>query len=204
MFRSSGPGITKVNQDRKMYAQFVAWVEQHRQGLEKSGISPGDNDRRASPAPAPSSVIDDKQEGACQKSEARTDTVISALIAEEALIYFNKKYELEARVTAQANRERVRKTFCGHNVRDWMGLGDHWRGVKLVMDEVRKRMGGEDGVLRFLDEIQAQGIPGEAEERLKEIVVRVRDELGIAQSLQSRPSDDVASSGKDSTQPQEG
>ncbi|KAJ3512081.1 hypothetical protein NMY22_g15440 [Coprinellus aureogranulatus] len=194
-FRASGPGITKVNPERKMYFQFVDWVQQQQRLLGQSGVSPDSSDNGgASPASSPSSGSE--RETGSPESDTRPDTATKAHVKEQALIFFNKKAELEARSTAQINRERVRKTFCGHNVRDWIDLGDHWRGVKMVMDEIRKRMGGEEGVLKFLDDLEKTGEPGEGEERLKEIAISVRDELGLLPVSRLEASQKVESSDK--------
>ncbi|KAF8967169.1 hypothetical protein BDZ97DRAFT_1903560 [Flammula alnicola] len=92
-------------------------------------------------------------------------------IREEALLYFNKKQEYENIARARLNRTRLKEAFSGSRVRDWTELGQYWKGVKLIMDEVRERMGGEDGILEFLDK--------NTEDDLKEIVLQVKADLGI-------------------------
>ncbi|KAF8195582.1 hypothetical protein BJ912DRAFT_957473 [Pholiota molesta] len=79
---------------------------------------------------------------------------------EWALIYFNKKEEYETLAKTRSNRMRLKECFSGHQVRDWTELGEYWKGVKLIMDEVRTRLGGEDGnneesLRQFVLQVQA-------------------------------------------------
>lgn len=53
----------------------------------------------------------------------------------------------------------------------WTGLGEYWKGVKMVMDRVRKQLDGDEGVLRVFDE--------EGEEGVKRVVMRAMEELGL-------------------------
>jgi len=98
-------------------------------------------------------------------------------IREEALIFFNKKEEFEGLARDRQNRSRLKEVFSGSRVRDWAELGEYWKGVKLIMDEVRTRMGGEEAILEFLNK--------NSEEDLKNIVLQVKDDLNIV----SRPQD---------------
>ncbi|KAF6755919.1 hypothetical protein DFP72DRAFT_1118832 [Ephemerocybe angulata] len=150
-FRSSGEGITKVKQDRKMYREFVQWVNEHNQKADSDDL---DGDPRTS-----------------GRQLDINETIMK--VQAQALIFFDKKAEHESRTLARQNREKVRKTFCGHNIRDWTELGEHWKG-----------MGGEDGVLRFLEDHDNGG-----EERLREIAVRVRDQLGLCPTSQHQNQD---------------
>ena len=141
-FRTSGPGITKVKSERTMYAEFVEWVEETRK-LEQFSTS------------APLSRED---------RYAKT--------REEALIFFNKKEEFNALVKARFNRLRLKESFSGSRVRDWTELGEYWKGVKLVMDEVRVRLGGEEGIVGLLDE--------HGEDELRKVVLQAKADLGLA------------------------
>jgi hypothetical protein len=92
-------------------------------------------------------------------------------IREEALIFFNKKEEFESLARDRQNRSRLKEVFSGSRIRDWAELGEYWKGVKLIMDEVRARMGGEEAILEFLNK--------NSEDDLKKIVLQVKDDLGI-------------------------
>jgi len=92
-------------------------------------------------------------------------------IQEEALIFFNKKEEFESLARDRQNRSRLKEVFSGSRIRDWAELGEYWKGVKLIMDEVRTRMGGEGAILEFLNK--------NSEEDLKKIVLQVKDDLNI-------------------------
>jgi len=95
---------------------------------------------------------------------------------DEALVYFNKKEEFEALARERSARVRLKDVFNGSNVRNWTGLGEHWKGVKMIMDRVRQQAGGDEGVLRILDR--------EGEEGVKEAVFKVRDELGLLTNVE--------------------
>ncbi|KAF9556738.1 hypothetical protein CPC08DRAFT_669482 [Agrocybe pediades] len=142
-FRSRGPGISKVKPERKMYAEFVEWVQKTK--------------------PLASVYADDGFDEKVQK------------VRRDALVFFQKKEEYEnmAKAAAQARTVRAlrKDSFSGHVVRDWTGLGEHWKGVKIIMDEVRARMGGDAAIVEFLRE--------NSEDDLKTIVLQVQDDLGI-------------------------
>lgn len=129
-----------------MYAEFVEWVEETRQEAEHSTTP-------IQPTPRLS------------REERYAQT------RKDALIFFNKKEAFEALAKVRFNKQKLKDVFSGHQVREWAELGEYWKGVKLVMDEVRLRMGGEEGILEFLD--------NHSEEDLKNIVIQVRNDLGI-------------------------
>ena len=89
----------------------------------------------------------------------------------EALVFFKKKEAFDALVLERSERIRFKQLFSSSTVRDWAGMGGNWKGVKLIMNEVRARLGGEEGVLIFLDK--------NGEQDLKNMVLQVKDELGI-------------------------
>lgn len=89
-----------------------------------------------------------------------------------ALEHFKKTSKFESRHVRQTQREQYRSVFSGHRVRDWAEMGEHWKGVKLIMDKVRAQLGGEDGIVRFYEE--------NGEGALKTIVLSARDEAGLA------------------------
>ena len=92
-------------------------------------------------------------------------------IREEALKFFKKQEEYKSVVAERSRRARLKEAFSGHQVRDWAQLGNYWRGAKLIMDEVRRRLGGEEGIYNFLKE--------NSEEDLKAIVLQVQADLGV-------------------------
>lgn len=61
---------------------------------------------------------------------------------EEALVHFGKKGEWDAAALARDKRLWSKNNFSGKLVAEWTGLG--WKGVKMVMDNVRASVGGED------------------------------------------------------------
>jgi hypothetical protein len=92
-------------------------------------------------------------------------------IQQEALVFFNKKEEFETLARDRKSRLRLKEVFSGSRVRDWAELGEYWKGVKLIMDEVRTRMGGEEAILQFVDM--------NSEDHLKSIILQVKDDLGV-------------------------
>jgi len=65
----------------------------------------------------------------------------------------------------------LKESFSGSRVRDWTELGEYWKGVKLVMDEVRVRLGGEEGIVDLLDR--------HGEDELRKVVLQAKADLGI-------------------------
>ncbi|EDR13361.1 uncharacterized protein LACBIDRAFT_309137 [Laccaria bicolor S238N-H82] len=137
-FRTEGAGISKVKADRKMYAEFVQWVQANTQ------TKPSEHGSR----------------------EERQEKIRS-----EALAFFQKKEEFEALARARNDRQRLKEVFSGSRVREWAEMGERWKGVKAIMDAVRQRLGGEEGVLKFVTE--------NGEEELRKVVLEVRDSLGL-------------------------
>lgn len=88
---------------------------------------------------------------------------------EEALIYFKKKEVFDALVRERVQRLELKQVFAGHKVRDWANLGEYWKGVKLVMDAVRERCGGDEGVWKIYEK--------DGEEGVKKIVLQVKDQV---------------------------
>jgi len=131
-FRSQGEGIRKVKAERKMYAEFVEWVME----------------RAASATPGEEVVQESKEMRQNRESKLR----------DEALVHFKQKETFDALAREHFLGRRVKEVFRGSRVRDWTGLGGHWKGVKVVMDAVRKRVGGEEGVLRILEAEGEDGV----------------------------------------------
>jgi len=99
---------------------------------------------------------------------------IEAAAQLEALVFFKKKEAFDALALERSNRIRLKQIFSGSTVHNWADMRGYWKGVKLIMDEVRIRLGGEEGVLIFLDK--------NGEQDLKDMVLQVKDELGIARA----------------------
>lgn len=98
-------------------------------------------------------------------------------IREDALAFFSKKDEFDDLVHQRLQRLRFKKSFSGNSVREWTQINDGM-AVKLIMDEVRHRLGGEQGVWNFLDE--------HSEDALKVFVHQVQTELclhGLSSTL---------------------
>ncbi|KAF8798935.1 hypothetical protein BYT27DRAFT_7202663 [Phlegmacium glaucopus] len=140
-FRSEGSGFTKVKPERKMYAEFVEWVGKQRNMSE------------------------------CGQSQRLVLGETQATVQVEALVFFKKKEAYDALVLERSNRIRLKEIFSGSIVRDWADMGGYWKGVKLIMDEVRVRLGGEEGILTFLNKNGEQG--------LKDFVIQVKEENKI-------------------------
>ena len=130
-----------------MYAEFVEWVEKQR-------ISTSKSERGQSHKP----VLE----------EGQSD------VKQEALIFFKRKQAFDVLAVERSNKIRLKEHFSGPTVREYADLGGYWKGVKLIVDEVKARLGGEEGILIFLDK--------NGEQNLKDIVLQVRDELGIVSS----------------------
>lgn len=140
-FRSTGTGFTKVKQERAMYHDFVRWAEE----LPKADLEGAGIELRP--------------------RSKRQDT------RSEALDFFNKREAFETRAAEQATRTRLKSVWSGHQVRDWGNMGEHWKGVKLIMDAVRTELGGDAGILQAMDK--------EGEEFLRSKVIETRDRLGL-------------------------
>jgi hypothetical protein len=143
-FKTEGDGISKVKAERKMYAEFVVWAQERAAAQGTTGR-------------------------AKLSKEEREERQFK--IRDEALVYFGKKEAFDTLTREYSQRIRLKQVFSGSKVRDWAGIGEYWVGVKMIMDAVRLQVGGEDGVLKILDE--------EGEEGIRKIVLVTRDELGI-------------------------
>jgi len=124
-----------------MYSEFVEWVEETK---PRSNVNP---------------YYDILPAERVQK------------ICEDALIFFKKKEEYDNLRKARLNKNLVKGAFSGHRIRDWTDLGEYWKGVKIIMDEVRVRMGGDNAIAEFLMK--------NSEDDLKAIVLKAQADLGI-------------------------
>ncbi|RDB14556.1 hypothetical protein Hypma_016242 [Hypsizygus marmoreus] len=146
-FRAEGEGFSKVKPERKMYAEFVQWAMAQAAAMKRV---------------------------AEQKEESREEREVRRMrprLRDEALVYFGKKEEFEREEREREARVRLKEMFSGSRVRDWADMGEYWKGVKMIMDGVRERVGGDEGVLRVLDE--------EGKEGIRKIVLEVKEELGL-------------------------
>ncbi|KAJ7022601.1 hypothetical protein C8F04DRAFT_1012287 [Mycena alexandri] len=111
-----------------------------------------------------------------QKHLADSGSVDGGLPQEEqvqhALKYFGKKEQFDALNREDAEKARLKDGFNGTKVREWTGLaGGQWKELKMIMDEVRGRVGGEPGILKILVE--------QGEEGIKEYVLQAKEKLGV-------------------------
>ncbi|KAF8073591.1 hypothetical protein FPV67DRAFT_1376021, partial [Lyophyllum atratum] len=143
-FRTHGDGIRKVKAARTMYGEFVEWASD-----------------RAALGPPTETVTDSKL---TKEEEWLT-------FRDQTLAYFDKKEEFEALTHERTHRARSKEVFNGTKVRDWADLGEHWMAVKLIMDTVREKYGGEAGVLKLYDEEGEQGV--------KRIVLEAKEQLEL-------------------------
>ena len=90
-------------------------------------------------------------------------------VREEALDCFGKRETLEARVRERTKRSESKEVWSGSRVRDWADMGEYWLGVKAIMDGVRERYGGDEGVREIYDR--------EGEEGVKRVVMQVKEEV---------------------------
>ena len=146
-FRFHGDGIRKVKPERKMYAEFVEWAKERAASTAFSGI-----------------------EAVQESDEMKEEQELK--FRDATLIHFKQKDALDTVTREWFFRARVKEVFRGSKVRDWTNLGDHWKGVKIVMDTVRDRVGGEEGIMRILET--------EGEDGVKKIVLDVKEEVSFA------------------------
>lgn len=92
----------------------------------------------------------------------------------EALVFFKRKQAFDLLGVERSNKIRLKEHFSGSTVRDWAGEGGRIKCVKSIMDEVKVPLGGDEGIL-ILDK--------NGEQNLKDIVLQVKDELGIVSSM---------------------
>ena len=123
-----------------MYAEFVSWV---RKLQEQQGVQNTDRDDSSA-------------------------TEVGDL-KEEALVYFNKKDEFEVLARARVTRKQLKSVFNAQKVADWTGPSSDWRTVKSVMQGMRGRLKGDEGVLKCWEE--------KGEEELQRIALVVLGEL---------------------------
>ncbi|KAG5654303.1 hypothetical protein H0H81_004722 [Sphagnurus paluster] len=153
-FRLQGEGIRKVAEDRTMYAEFTRWVS-----TKASIINPVYHD-------------EDPKLSEEQKRVA---------FRERVLVHFNKKEMFDALNLERNQRVKIKEIFNGSRVRDWAELGGYWKGVKLIMDAVREKFGGEAGVLKLYNL--------EGEEGVKRAVLDAKKQLSLVskETFQQKP-----------------
>lgn len=106
---------------------------------------------------------------ATERGEELPGQRAKVLTRDEILEYFGKKKAFETLVQERTRRLELKEVFSGHKVRDWADLGNHWKGVKLIMDAVRERYGGDEGIWELYDR--------EGEEGVKKVVVQVKEDM---------------------------
>ncbi|KAJ7475721.1 hypothetical protein FB451DRAFT_254437 [Mycena latifolia] len=146
-FRTEGQGIKKVKPERTMYAEFVQWAKEQNQHLGDSNSA---------------------SRGCLNKEEQ----------IQHALKYFGKKEQFDALAREDSEKARIKESFSGSKVRSWTGFSEgQWKDLKATMDQVRAWVGGEQGILKILDE--------EGEEGIKKLVLRAKEMLA------TRPNEDT-------------
>ncbi|KAG6865195.1 hypothetical protein C0991_004566 [Blastosporella zonata] len=142
-FRTQRQRITKVLAHRAMYAEFAQWVTEKASVAASSGLE--------------------------HDSDDMTTEQRQLAFREHALDYFNKKHEFDALVCRRGQRARLKEVFNSANVRDWANLGNDWQSLKLIMEAVREKLGGEEGVLKLYDESGESGV--------KQLVLEVQKQV---------------------------
>jgi hypothetical protein len=71
---------------------------------------------------------------------------------DKALDFFGKKSEFNTIIETHYRHRRMRELWSGSRVNEWAELHSHWRTVKKVMDGVREKVGGDEGVLNLDEE----------------------------------------------------
>ena len=144
-FQTRGEGIKKVKQDRRMYAEFIEWVEESRPQLAESCL-----------------ILNPHRPRGERVAKAR----------EDALLFFDKRDAFDTIVRDRTNKQRLKEFFNGRLVREWAELNDNdWASVKMIIAEVRRRLGGDYGIMDVLD--------GDGEDRLEDLVHQIKDDLNI-------------------------
>jgi hypothetical protein len=92
-------------------------------------------------------------------------------LREEALVHFHRKDAKDAHERSVRERGARKTAFNGNKVGAWIGYIGRWREVKVVMDAVRARLGGDERVLELVSR--------EGEEVLRGVVLEVAHELGF-------------------------
>lgn len=156
-FQTRGEGITKVKQERRMYTEFIEWVEESRSRLATES--------------RPELNIPLPRAERCARAK------------EDAMLFFHKWEDFEAIIKARTGRQRFKAGFNGTLVQEWAELsGANWEDVKMIMDEVKKKLGGDAGILDVLDTY--------GQDQLKELVRLIKDDLNI---VTRRPAKDSES-----------
>lgn len=89
-----------------------------------------------------------------------------------ALVHFNKKDVFDTLAREREQRVGLKQAWSGSRVRDWAELGNYWKGVKLIMDAVRERLGGDEGVAKLYQR--------EGEDGIKRVVLEEKKHLSIS------------------------
>lgn len=144
-FKSEGEGSKRVKPERKMYAEFVQWI------MEGRADAAGD---------------------AGALNIKRSEWRLAA--RDEALVFFHQKETFDAMARERDQRSLLKQVFSGSKVRDLAGLGEYWKGVKMIMDEIRHRVGGDEGVLKVYEQ--------EGEEGVKRLVLLAKEDLSLGRA----------------------
>ncbi|KAF9267441.1 hypothetical protein L218DRAFT_920302 [Marasmius fiardii PR-910] len=132
-FKSAG---MKVKQVRNMYYEFIQWVR----------------DITADSLPISQMSLDIDKDPGSETSDRRER------VREEALVHFDKKSELEEFLRQVRNKETIKRVFNGRTVNDWIQAEERWKRVKVVMDNVREKYGGESGLIGIIEVEGEEGV----------------------------------------------
>ncbi|KAG6900338.1 hypothetical protein C0993_012295 [Termitomyces sp. T159_Od127] len=98
-----------------------------------------------------------------------------------ALVHFNKKDLFDTLAREREQRAGLKQAWSGSRVRDWAELGNYWKGVKLIMDAVRERLGGDEGVTKLYEK--------EGEDGIKRVVLEEKKRLSISSVVREESAD---------------
>ena len=129
-----------------MYAEFVEWV-----------------------------IVQRRAHELVQESRPRKENTD---LINEALVYFGRKEAFDELTRSRTTRARFKTAFNGQKVTEWAGLDQkdqNWQALKLIMDGIRQRLGGDDDILSFWEQ--------NGEEGLKRMTLEVKAELGLMNGL---------------------
>ncbi|KAJ3822392.1 hypothetical protein F5880DRAFT_682517 [Lentinula raphanica] len=141
-FRTKGEGFTKVKAQRKMYYDFLAWVQEKKLNRTQSEVIAAGTEK-------------------AEEWQKR--------IREEALAKFDGEDKVKSSVLKNyGNKKRQKQIFNGTMVGAWIGANPGERRVKIIMDMVRERHGGADGIERIFE--------AEGEDGLKQRVLCALEE----------------------------
>jgi hypothetical protein len=92
------------------------------------------------------------QEQGDMRNTTRHDFPTASGLRDDALAFFNKKDEFESLIRGRAAKAQLKNVFNAQMVTTWIGRRRDWQTVKSVMQGMRERLGGDEGVLKCWEE----------------------------------------------------